>query len=118
MNVQRGDVVLVAFPFSSGLGSKRRPALVVQHDLNNRRMANTIVAAITTTTHRSHEPTQLLIDPGTMPAPSSGLLLPSVVSCENLATIERDLIVRTIGRLATDTMKLVDGCLKAALGLV
>ena len=57
MNVQPGDVVLVAFPFASGIGSKRRPALVVQSDHNNRRMANTVLAAITTTTHRSHEST-------------------------------------------------------------
>jgi len=44
---QRGDVVVVAFPFISGGGGKNRPALVVQCDRDNQRLSNTIVAMIT-----------------------------------------------------------------------
>jgi mRNA-degrading endonuclease toxin of MazEF toxin-antitoxin module len=51
MKLQRGDVVVVRFPFSSGAGAKLRPAVVVQNDVNNSRLQNVIVAAITTTTH-------------------------------------------------------------------
>ena len=43
MKVNRGDVVLVDYPFTSG-GAKVRLALVVQNDRDNARMANTIVA--------------------------------------------------------------------------
>jgi len=32
VNVRRGDVVLVDFPFSAGGGAKVRPALVIQND--------------------------------------------------------------------------------------
>jgi mRNA interferase MazF len=46
MNVNRGDVVLVDFPFPRG-GSKLRPAVVVQNDTDNGRLLNTIVAQIT-----------------------------------------------------------------------
>ena len=71
----RGDVVLISFPFSSGVGAKVRPALVVQCDANNRRLLNTIVAMITTSTHLAgKEPTQVLIDPGTPEGRRSGLL--------------------------------------------
>jgi mRNA interferase MazF len=63
MNLKRGDVVLVQFPFSSGTASKLRPAIVVQADVNNRRLSNVILAAVTSRTHHSGEPTQLLIDP-------------------------------------------------------
>ena len=62
MTLYRGDVVLVQFPFASGTTSKVRPALIVQNDRNNSRLTNTLVAAITTTTHRSGEPTQFLIE--------------------------------------------------------
>jgi len=117
MKVSRGDVVLVAFPFASGVGVKRRPALVVQNDQNNRRMANTILAAITTTTHRSGRKTQFEIDPNAPDGTGSGLLLPSVVSCENLATIEQQLVVRRIGRLSDTVMRQIDACLRASLGL-
>ena len=57
----RGDVVLVDYPFSSGSGFKRRPALVVQNDRDNARLTNTIVAMITSHTVRANEATQLLI---------------------------------------------------------
>jgi mRNA-degrading endonuclease toxin of MazEF toxin-antitoxin module len=46
MKSQRGDVVLVSYPFASGGGSKVRPALVIQCDRNNGRLDNTIVAQI------------------------------------------------------------------------
>jgi hypothetical protein len=36
MNVRRGDGVLVQYPFASGAGSSRRPALIVQNDRDNR----------------------------------------------------------------------------------
>lgn len=43
----RGDVVIVDFPFSDQTGSKLRPALVVQADALNQRLADTILALIT-----------------------------------------------------------------------
>jgi mRNA-degrading endonuclease toxin of MazEF toxin-antitoxin module len=60
--MKRGDVVLVDFPFSTGLGSKKRPALVVQCDLNNLRLHDTIVAIITSNLAASHQATQYTID--------------------------------------------------------
>src|SRR5205085_7746384 len=44
MNVQRAVVVLVDFPYPTGTGSKVRPALVIQNDLDTRRLFNTILA--------------------------------------------------------------------------
>jgi mRNA-degrading endonuclease toxin of MazEF toxin-antitoxin module len=61
MSLKRGDIVIVRFPFPSGAGAKLRPALVVQNDVNNARVTNSIVAAITTTNHRSSQPTQYLV---------------------------------------------------------
>ena len=117
MALQRGDVVLVSYPYSSGTGSKMRPAVVVQPDQNNQRLTNVILAPITTTTHRQKEPTQLLIDPGTIVGRGSGLKHPSVVTCENLSVVAQSLVKRKLGKLPTTTMQGVDDCLKAALGL-
>jgi mRNA interferase MazF len=118
MTVKRGDVVLVPIPFTSGTGGKVRPALVVQSNHNNSRLVNTIVAIITTTTHRAtHQPTQLLIDPATPEGRQSGLLHSSAVKCEHLATIDQSLILRVIGTLPAATMAQVDACLKASLAL-
>ena len=89
MTLHRGDIVTVLFPFSSGAAAKYRPALVIQNDTNNRRLANLIVAAITTTTHRSGQSTQYLIEVASPTGQQSGLKLDSVVTCENLATVEK-----------------------------
>jgi mRNA-degrading endonuclease toxin of MazEF toxin-antitoxin module len=81
MNVRRGDVVLVLYPFASGRGASRRPALIVQNDRDNRRLDNTIIAQITTNVRHGNDPTQLLIPWGTPEGQQAGLLHDSVVSC-------------------------------------
>ena len=117
MSVQRADIVLVDFPYPAGTGSEMRPGLIVQNDDNNARLQYTIIAAITLTIHRSRQPTQLLIAVSTTEGQQSGLLFDSVVTCENLATIDQTLIHRTTGRLPPETMAKVNDCLKASLGL-
>ncbi len=115
MTLKRGDVVIVRYPFSSGVGSKSRPALVVQCDGNNRRLTNVILAAITTTIHRSGEPTQLLVEVATPAGRQSGLLKDSVVTCENLATVAQSRVIRTIGSLPSDALAQINDCLRASL---
>jgi mRNA-degrading endonuclease toxin of MazEF toxin-antitoxin module len=116
--MMRGDVVLVDFPFATGSGSKKRPALVVQCDRNNGRLEDTIVAIITSNTGRaSREPTQLIIDPAHADWAVSGLRLASVVKCEHLYTFHKQRVLRTIGQLGAATMLQINDCLKASLEL-
>ena len=115
---QRGDIVIVRFPYASGTQSKLRPGLVVQCEANNRRLHNTIIAAISSNTRLvSTEPSQCLVDPGTPEGQSSGLSYPSAVKCENLFTIANTEIQRKIGELPQSLMQKIDACLKAALQL-
>ena len=115
---QRGDVVIVAFPFATGGGGKNRPAVIVQCDRDNRRLSNSIVAMITgNVSYAQSEPTQLLVDPSTTAGRSSGLSYVSSVKCSNLYTVDQKHILATIGRLSPSLMSQVDACLKAALGL-
>src|SRR5512132_3030705 len=118
MNVRRGDVVLVLYPFASGRGASRRPALIVQNDRDNRRLDNIIIAQITTNVRRVREPTQLLIERSTLEGQQAGLLHDSVVSCNNLATVHEDRINRVISHLPDPLMPSIDECLKTALGLL
>ena len=116
--IQRGEIVLVAFPFVSGGGGKNRPALVVQSDHNNHRLQNTIVAMITGNIRlATTEPTQILINPAAPDGKSSGLAYPSAVKCENLYTISQRDILRKLGSIPLSVMARVDTCLKEALGL-
>ena len=118
MRVDRGTIVLVDFPFSGGAGSKIRPALVVQADRNNRRLSSTIIAMITShVTHAANDPAQFLIDPTSPEGKSSGLIVPSVVRCDHLFTIEQVRMIRSLGRLSASHLPLLDSSLKAALDI-
>jgi mRNA interferase MazF len=117
MSVKRGDVIVVSWPFASGVGRKARPALVVQNDRDNQRLVNTILAMITTVTKRAQEPTQFLIEVNTPEGQQSGLLQDSVVNCVNLLTVEQSRVIATIGDLSSVAMQQIDDCLKVALEL-
>jgi mRNA interferase MazF len=118
MSYLRGDVVLVDFPFSSGVGSKLRPAIVVQNDINNRKLQSTILVPITSNTRYQNVSTQIALDPSVAEVKPTGLLRPSAVKCENIATVETRLVRRTIGKLPPTLVAQLDAALKAAIGLL
>ena len=117
MNVQRGDVVLVDYPYAGGGGAKVRPVLVIQNDRDNQRLMNTIVVQITSVTRRALEPTQCLIELATPEGQQSGLRQDSVVNCVNLLTLDKSKILSKLGSLPAPLMQKVNDCLKAALEL-
>ena len=86
MTVKCGDVVLGDYPFTSG-GAKVRPALIVQNDRDNGRMANTIVAQIFGNLARVHEATQHLIELDA--EPGCGLARDSALIATNLLTMHQ-----------------------------
>lgn len=113
--MKRGDVVIVEFPFTDGGRGKNRPALVVQHDRDNRRLTNTVVAMISGNVRHASEPTQVIVDPNTPAGASSGLHGPSVIKCNNLFTIRQQDVQRIIGSLSAQMLAAVDDALRAAL---
>ncbi len=118
MNVQRGDVVLLDYPYASGGVAKVRPALVVQNDRDNQRLANTIVVQITSVTRRALEPTQLLVGISTPEGQRTGLRQDSVVNCVNIVTLDKGRILRKLGSLPESLLEQVSACLLTALDLL
>jgi mRNA interferase MazF len=116
MNVKRGDVVMVDWLFSDCTGSKRRPALVVQADVYNATLDDTILALITGSARRRvGAATQVEIDITTPDGMQTGLVINSVVQCENLVTVDCKFILRIRGRLSASLMQKVNDSLKTAL---
>jgi len=118
MNVQRGDVVLLDYPYSSGGGARVRPALVVQNDRDNRRLTNTIVVQITSVTRRALERTQVLIELSSAEGQQSGLRQDSVVNCVNILTVDKSKVLRRLGALPEPVLEKVSDCLMIALGVL
>ena len=118
MNVQRGEIVIVDFPYSNQTVSKIRPALVVQANLWNQRLEDTILAPITSSHNLSSITlTQYFIDVSTSEGQQTGLIFNSVVRCGSLIAYNQSLILRIIGRLLPIAMQEIDKCLKVALGI-
>jgi mRNA interferase MazF len=118
MEIDRGDVVMVDFPFGERRGSKLRPGVVVQSDVDNRRLGTVIVAMITKNTGLvGREPRHILIDISTEAGKASGLWLQSVVNCSQLATIRSDRIVRRLGSLPDSLMAQLSTSLRDGLAL-
>ncbi|MCY4403950.1 MAG: type II toxin-antitoxin system PemK/MazF family toxin [Candidatus Poribacteria bacterium] len=106
------------FPYSNHTEYKTRPALVVQADSWNQRLNATILAGITSSSHRRvGANTQYYITLSTTDGELSGLRHDSVVQCDKLITYNQNHILRVIGRLSQIAMKQIDVCLKSALGI-
>lgn len=115
--MNRGDVILAFIPHVGSSGDKKPPALIVQSNLNNIRLNETIIVAITSNISRVHEAHHLLIEISTPDGAATGLLHDSAVRCERLHTIPQRDVDRVIGKMSDSLMRQIDECLKAALGI-
>lgn len=80
--MNRGDIVIVPFPFQDKPGEKIRPAVIVQSDPENQRLANTILAMITGNLQDAGRPTVVPVDPTAPDGAESGLSGPSLVKIQ------------------------------------
>lgn len=119
VDVARGDVVLIAFPFLADrqVQRKLRPALVVQADRYNRRRSAVILAAVTSTRAHAQLPCKLLVERDSVDGRRARLKLDSVVDCQTLVTVPKQEVVRRLGRFSEELMRRIDDALADALGL-
>lgn len=108
----RGDVVLVPFPFSDLTDVKRRPALVISTREYNDASGDVIIAQITGRTSARPLPG----DHRVQNWKKAGLLAPSLVRVR-VTTLRANLVVRALGQMPTGDMQLIDKQISSALGL-
>jgi mRNA interferase MazF len=108
----RGDVVLVPFPFTDLAGVKRRPALVLTGADYNVVMGDVIIAQITSRVSAPLRPGDYLVADWQ----GAGLLAPSLLRTK-LTTIHSDLIVRKLGTMPASDMHQIRRTIAGVLGL-
>jgi mRNA interferase MazF len=106
-----GDVVLVPFPFTDQTTTKKRPAVVASSSPYNRNRPDVIVVAVTS----QPRPSALFGEVVIAEWKDAGLLKPSVIK-PIFATIEKDLLLRKLGRLGKQDRKVLRDVLKELLG--
>lgn len=105
-----GDIVLVNFGFSEGIGFKKRPALVVSSEVYNTNRQEVIILAITSNVDRL-----LLGDTKISQWKEAGLLYPSLVT-GIIRTVKADMIFRKIGEVSKDDLKKIEESIKKIIG--
>jgi mRNA interferase MazF len=96
-NYRKGDLLLVAFPFTDVGQSKRRPAMVIADTGDS----DVLLARVTTQNTRGSFDVELA------DWQAARLLAPSVVRLHKLATIKKSLVERPLGTLTDADRKSV-----------
>jgi len=106
-----GDIVLVPFPFTDQSTSKKRPAVVISSKAYSTERPDLIIMAVTS----QIKPASIIGEVIIRDWQAAGLLKPSAIK-PVITTIEKPLVIRTMGRLKdNDRIALQEG-LKVILG--
>jgi mRNA interferase MazF len=99
---QRGDIVLVPFPFTDLAATKKRPALIISNDLING--TNDFIIVMITSQDKGDLMQIQIEEEHTLPV----LPKKSFVRCHRLATIDAGLVLDVIGKANNDLLGLVE----------
>lgn len=115
MALQKGDLVLVPFPFTDLRTTKLRPALVLWVDSSG---VDVTVCFITSPNVTSISSEEFLIETTDPEFSHTGLKITSKVRVSRIVTIERNLITRRLGKLETNLLQQLDNCLRNTFQLI
>ena len=111
---RRGQVYLVNFDPTIGAEIKKiRPALILQNDVSNQHSPITIIAAISSQFDpRKLYPTEVLLK-----TPEGGLTADSVVLLNQIRSIDRQRLIKPLGKVTAQTMARVEKAIKISLDM-
>jgi mRNA interferase MazF len=106
-NYKFGDVILVPFPFTDQSTSKKRPAIVISSDNYNLYKPDIILIAVTSQVNTTLQFGELPIDDWA----GAGLLKSSVVK-PIITTLDRNLVVKILGKLQSSDIQALENNLQ------
>jgi mRNA interferase MazF len=109
---EKGDVILVSFPFSNQSAVKKRPAIIISSNTYNNISRDVVIMAITSQIEKTIGIGECLITNWQ----EAGLLKPSAIKTA-ISTIEKSLIIRKLGTLTHNDRISMENALKEFLDL-
>lgn len=109
MKIEISDIILVEFVFSEGIGTKKRPAVVISSNDYNKNRQEIIIAGVTSNMDR-----KFIGETRLKNWQKAGLKLPSMVTAI-VQTIKKQLICKKLGTLHQDDWEMVQENLKKVL---
>ena len=104
-----GDIVLVPFPFTDQSAAKKRPAVVISSAAYQRERPDLIIMAVTSQVRTALTVGEIIVGDWQ----GAGLLKPSAIK-PVIATIEKPLVIKTLGQLKDDDQ----AALRSAIGKI
>ncbi len=105
MSLQKGDIVLVPFPFTDLSAAKVRPAVVLWVDTVGNDVTLCFISS-QNTNNLSFE--EFFLEPSDSDFASTGLKVASKVRVTRVATVEQRLINRRIGKLTANYIQILN----------
>ncbi len=105
--MNKGDIVLISFPFTDLNGSKLRPAVVLIDSVQD------ITVCFITTQLAWQEKSDLVLNP----LPTNGLKKTSLIRTNKFATLDKSLSKGLIGKMNQKEIELLNEKLKSILQL-
>jgi mRNA interferase MazF len=96
--MNKGDIVLIPFPFTDLSGLKNRPALILIAGETD------ITLSFITTQLKWEEPLDVIIEPSF----ENGIKRTSIIRLSKLATLDKDLVLGKLGNLSQTEMATVN----------
>ncbi|MCU0549092.1 MAG: type II toxin-antitoxin system PemK/MazF family toxin [Leptolyngbya sp. Prado105] len=100
--MNKGDIILVNFPFTDLSQTKLRPALVLWISPNGEDL---VVCAITSQNLSTLQPEDFLIEPSDAEFAQTGLRVASKIRLTRIATLQKSFSVRRLGNLGAEQRK-------------
>ncbi len=108
----RGEVWLVNWnPARGSEQAGRRPALVIQNDIGNKKASTTIIAAISSSV--KIYPMNVKLDP-----PEGGLKRSSIVKTGQILTVSKERLEKRLGQISAEKIQEVNRSIKLSLDLL
>jgi len=106
-----GHIVLVPFPFTDQSQAKKRPAVVVSSNAYNADRSDLIIMAVTS----QIKPSAVIGEVIVQEWQAAGLLKPSAIK-PVITTVEKSLVIKTMGQLKEPDIEGMRRSLKEILG--
>lgn len=114
MNLNKGDIVLVQFPFTDLSQTKLRPALILYSNSATNDITLCFISSQNVNNLTSEE---FAIKDSDTEFSDTGLRISSKVKVTRIATLNNSLIVRRLGKLGTQYTNILNTIIKQAFQL-
>ena len=101
----QGDVVLLAYPFTNHRTTKQRPAVIISADWFNSSRSDYVMVAVTSQVPAKLEKHEHLLSASDLV--SAGLPKPSIIKLGKIATVEKSIVRRYLGKVPRSTLRSV-----------